>query len=62
MQPNCKINYGIGSIVEDSDFKSELNNKGYTYNESYKISRSWLEKLNNHNMDLYIDLIVDMRK
>lgn len=48
--------YGIGSIVEDSDFKSELNNNGYTYNEAYKVSRSWLEKLNNHNMDLYIDL------
>jgi len=48
--------YGIVSIVEDSDFKTELDNNSYTYNEAYKISRGWLEKLNNHTMDLYIDL------
>lgn len=48
--------YGIGTIVEDSDLKTELDRYGYNYNGAYKVSRSWLEKLNNSNMDLYIDL------
>jgi len=48
--------YGIGAIVEDSDLKAELDKYGYNYNGAYKVSRGWLEKLNNSNMDLYIDL------
>jgi len=48
--------YGIGSIVEDSDLKTELDKFGYNYNGAYKVSRNWLEKLNNSNLDLYIDL------
>lgn len=48
--------YGIGVIVEDSDLKTDLNNMGYTYRQAYKVSRSWLEKLNNPNLSLYIDL------
>lgn len=49
-------NYGIESIVETSDLKEEMNKLGYTYYDTYKISRMWLEKLNNNNLDLYIDL------
>ena len=48
--------YGIGAIVEDNDLKTDLNNMGYTYRQAYKVSRSWLEKLNNPNLSLYIDL------
>lgn len=48
--------YGIGTIVEDNDLKTDLNNMGYTYRQAYKVSRSWLEKLNNPNLFLYIDL------
>lgn len=48
--------YGIGVIVEDSDLKTDLNNMGYTYRQAYKVSRSWLENLNNPNLSLYIDL------
>ena len=49
-------NYGIGAIVEDNDLKTDLNNMGYTYRQAYKVSRSWLESLNNPNLSLYIDL------
>lgn len=48
--------YGIGVIVEDNDLKTDLNNMGYTYRQAYKVSRSWLENLNNPNLSLYIDL------
>ena len=48
--------FGIESIVEESDLKTDLNNFGYSYNNAYKVSRYWLEKLNNSNMLLYIDL------
>lgn len=48
--------YGIGAIVEDNDLKTDLNNMGYTYRQAYKVSRSWLENLNNPNLSLYIDL------
>lgn len=48
--------YGIGAIVEDRDLKTDLNSMGYTYRQAYKVSRSWLEKLNNPNLSLYIDL------
>lgn len=48
--------YGIESIVEDSDLKKDLDKFGYNYNGAYKVSRNWLENLNNPNMDLYIDL------
>lgn len=48
--------YGIGAIVEDRDLKTDLNNMGYTYRHAYKVSRSWLESLNNPNLSLYIDL------
>ena len=33
-----------------------MNNLGYSYNQAYSVSRTWLEKLNNKNLDLYIDL------
>ena len=49
-------NYGIESIVESSDLKKEMNRLGYSYNQAYSISRNWLDKLENENMDLYIDL------
>lgn len=48
--------YNIGAIVETSDLKTDLNNMGYSYRQAYKVSRSWLEKLNNQSLDLYIDL------
>ena len=48
--------YDIESIVEESDLKQDLNSFGYSYNNAYKVSRNWLEKLNNSNMLLYIDL------
>lgn len=48
--------YGIGAIVEDRDLKTDMNNMGYTYRQAYKVSRSWLEDLNNPNLSLYIDL------
>lgn len=52
-----KLNdYNIGSIIETSDLKTDLNNMGYTYKDAYKVSRKWLENLNNNNLDLYIDL------
>ena len=52
-----KLNdYGIDSIVETSDLVTEMNNMGYNYNQAYRVSRSWLEKLNDESMDLYIDL------
>jgi len=54
--------YNIGAIVEDSDLKTELDKFGYNYNGAYKVSRMWLENLNNSNMDLYIDLHRDSLK
>lgn len=48
--------YNIGAIVEEKDLKTEMNKLGYTYNQAYKVSRKWLEELNNSNLDLYIDL------
>lgn len=52
-----KLNdYGIGSIVESSDLKTDMNKLGYSYNQAYSVSRNWLEKLDNESMDLYIDL------
>lgn len=52
-----KLNdYGIESIIETSDFKSDLKKNGYTYSDAYLVSRMWLENLNNPNMKLYIDL------
>ena len=54
--------YNIESIVEESDLKNDLNNFGYTYKDAYKVSRNWLEKLNNSNMLLYIDLHRDSIK
>lgn len=54
--------YDIEAIVEESDLKTDLNNFGYTYNQAYKVSRNWLEKLNNQNMKLYIDLHRDSIK
>jgi len=49
-------NYNIDCIVETSDLKTDMNKMGYNYNQAYRVSRSWLEKLNNQNLDLYIDL------
>ena len=54
--------YNINVIVEDSDLKTDLNNMGLNYNGSYTVSRNWLEKLNNPNLDLYIDLHRDSVK
>ena len=54
--------YNINSIVEDSSLVEELNSKGLTYYDAYDVSRSWLEKLNNHDLDLYIDLHRDSIK
>ena len=52
-----KLNdYGIDSIVETSDLKDDMNRMGYNYNQAYRVSRSWLEKINKESMDLYIDL------
>ena len=48
--------YNINVIVEDNDLKTDLNNMGYTYKDAYKVSRKWLEDLNNNTLDLYIDL------
>ncbi len=58
-----KLNdYNIGSIVESSDLKTDLNKMGYTYRDAYKVSRKWLENLNNPNLSLYIDLHRDSIK
>ena len=54
--------YNINSIVEDSSLVEELNSKGLTYYDAYDVSRSWLEKLNNNDLDLYIDLHRDSIK
>ena len=54
--------YNINSIVEESDFKTDMNNLGLTYNQAYSVSRTWLDKLNNSNMLLYIDLHRDSIK
>ena len=52
-----KLNdYGIESLVETRDFKTDLDKYGYTYGDAYKVSRIWLENSNNQNMKLYIDL------
>ena len=48
-------NYNIKVYVEDKNIKEYLNKYGYSYNESYKISREFLENL-PEDMDLYIDL------
>ena len=48
--------YNINAIVEDSNLKEELDSKGLSYYDAYDVSRSWLEKLNNNTLDLYIDL------
>ncbi|MBQ3021150.1 MAG: stage II sporulation protein P [Bacilli bacterium] len=48
--------YGINSIVEDRDLKSDMNRLGYTYKDAYKVSRNWLNELGNKDMKLYIDL------
>lgn len=58
-----KLNdYGIESIIETSDFKTDLIKYGYTYGDAYEVSRKWLEQLNNSNMLLYIDLHRDSVK
>lgn len=54
--------YNISSIVEDNDLKTDLNKMGYTYSQAYKVSRKWLEDLNDPNLDLYIDLHRDSIK
>ena len=48
--------YNINVIVENSDLKTDLNKMGLNYNNAYKVSRNWLENLNNETLDLYIDL------
>jgi len=47
--------YNIKVFVEDKNVKEYLNKYGYNYNQSYKISREFLE-LAPDNIDLYIDL------
>lgn len=47
---------GIGTYVEESDLKTDMQKYGYNYNQTYSVSRKWLENYNNPNLDLYIDL------
>ena len=53
--------YNIDATIEDSNMVNELKNRGLNYNDSYDISREWLENLNN-TFDLYIDLHRDSVK
>lgn len=47
--------YNIEVFVEDRKVKDYLNKYGYNYNQSYKISREFLEN-SPKDIDLYIDL------
>ena len=53
--------YNIDVVVEDKNMVNELRNRKLNYNDSYDISREWLESLNNE-YDLYIDLHRDSIK
>ena len=48
-------NYGIKVYVEERSIKEYLNKYGYNYNQSYKVSREFLESAPD-DIDLYIDL------
>lgn len=48
-------NYNIEVFVEERNVKEYLNKYGYTYNQSYKVSREFLES-SPEDIDLYIDL------
>lgn len=46
----------IKVILEKTDIAKEIRSKGLLYKDSYKITRSLLEKNKNDNISLYIDL------
>lgn len=46
----------INVILETTDIAKEIRSKGLLYKDSYKITRSLLEKNKNDNISLYIDL------
>lgn len=48
-------NYNIDAYVENKNVKEYLNKYGFNYNQSYKISREFLETF-SHDVNLYIDL------
>lgn len=47
--------YNIDAFVEEKNVKEYLNKYGFSYNQSYKISREFLESAPS-DVDLYIDL------
>ncbi len=47
--------YNIDAYVENRSVKEHLNKYGFNYNQSYKITREFLENFPNE-VDLYIDL------
>ncbi|MFA9558798.1 stage II sporulation protein P [Evansella sp. AB-rgal1] len=51
-------NYGIGSVVDTSDISGELNNRGWLYRDSYRMSREVLQSdIEEHGeFDFYFDL------
>lgn len=48
--------YGIETIIEETNIKSELDANGYSYNDSYKITRNLLNNIMSDDINLYIDL------
>jgi stage II sporulation protein P len=51
-------NYDINSIVEDENIKDVLNQKGWNYNDLYKVSKIWLErcKTNYPSIKYFVDV------
>ena len=51
-------NNGIYTIVEDENIKDVLNKNNWLYKDSYKVSRLWLENINNKypTIKYYLDL------
>ena len=49
---------GIYTIVEDENIKDVLNKNNWLYKDSYKVSRLWLENINNKypTINYYLDL------
>jgi len=49
---------GINSILEEANMRSLLKKKGFSYNQSYEISRSWVvaAKKNYPSINYFIDL------
>lgn len=50
--------FGIQSVIEDANFTEFLNNKGWKYWQSYKVSRYYVNQANDEygEFDLYVDL------